>query len=137
MHVLVGTKLNRLIFAVVVDHPGIFCLAVLSDKDVEKGVDQAVLELVEPLGDQFPIFLPCSVKNYNHLRTTLVNILVLEVLGMGQHVILAKQGIRAGDIVVASVGDQCPPTAARDIRKTDMVAGTVTPIEVSDAERSV
>ena len=48
VHVLVGAELDGLVLAVVVHHARVLRDAPLGDEDVEEGVDDAELEVVEP-----------------------------------------------------------------------------------------
>ena len=74
------------------------------------------------------------VEDAHHLRAALVDVLVLEVLGVREHVVLAEEGVRHRDIVVARLREDGAPAAPGDVGEADVVAEAAAPEEERDAE---
>src|SRR6185369_3977210 len=118
--------LDRLIIAVIIDYPLVFYPPALGHEDVQKGIGDTVLQLVEPPGLNLSAGLVQigGIQYEHHLGASLVDILVLEVLGMGQDVHLAEQGVGSGDEIVGAAGDDGAPAAPGDVREAYVIAVT-------------
>ncbi len=137
VHVLVRTEFDRLIFAVIVDDAGVGGPAVTGHEEIEKTGEQPVLQEMELL-PQPPAIEPLVRLQHRHqLRAALVDVLVLQVLGVSQDVGLAEQTVGGGHVVVPPLGEHRPPAAAGDVGKTDVVGGAVAAGEIRHPERPV
>ena len=134
VHVLVGPELDRLVLAVVIHHPRLLHLPVLGDEDVEEGVDEAVLDLVQALVHPFFRLEVRGVDHRHQLRPALVDVLVLQVLRVGEDVVLPEEGVRDGDVIVAGPGEEGPPSPPGDVGEPDVVAEPVSSEEEGDPE---
>ena len=138
VHVLVRADFDRLVIAVIVNDTPVRGPAVFGDEDIQESVGNTILQLVEP--EVFCISPPGRVQirgiqHQRHLGAPLVNILVLQVLGVGQNIHLAEDRIGRGDVVVRTAGDNGPPSPPGDIGKADMVTGSETAEEEGYPER--
>ena len=84
-----------------------------------------------------PCLVRVGIEDSHQFRAAFVDILVLQVLGMRQHIVFPEQGVGTGDVVVASLGYQGAPAAACNIGETDVVAGAVSTEEEGDPEGPV
>ncbi len=137
VHVLVRAEFDRLVFAVVVHHRRELRHAVLGHEDVEEGVRHAVLQLVEPERLQVALAASLQVPRFedqHEFRSTLVDVLVLQVLRVGKDEVLTEDGVRVGDEIVAVPRDHRAPPAAGDVGEAYVVAETEAAEEEGDSE---
>ena len=134
VHVLVRPQFDGLILPVIVHNTGVDGLALFRHKDIEEGIDEAVLDLVEVLGDVIGRIELDGIQDGHHLRSALVDVLGFEMLGVGQDKGFPEKGVGVGDVLVFAPGDDGPKPAPGDIRKTDMIAQTVTAEKKGDPE---
>ena len=137
VHVFIRPELNRLIIAIIIHHPLIPHLAFFSHENIKERIDDAVLQFIQPAGFLFAAGL-VKIRGIQHqpqFRPPLVNILVFEVLGVGQHVHLTENCIGCGNKIICTAGNDGSPSAAGNVRKTNMVTGTKAAEEKCDPKR--
>ena len=137
MHVLIRADLDRLGVTVVVNDPTVSGYPVVGDENIQKCVGDTVLKFIEPEVFSFTpdLFKIGGVENDRQLGAPLIDILVFQLLGIGQNIHLAEDGVGRGDIIIGTPGDDGAPTAAGNIGEADMIPGAETAEEKGNAER--
>ncbi len=57
------------------------------------------------------------------------------MLGVGKDIVFFENRVGASDVIIATAGDNCPPTAAGNIGETNVIAKTVAATKKRDSKR--
>src|SRR6185369_2081555 len=135
--VLIRTQLDGFVLPVVVDNLGMECDPVLCHENIEKGIGYPVLEL-----EQAPLFKSLFIaatiryiQNGDQLGPPLIDILVLEVLGVSKNEVLPEEAVGIRDEIILAARNHGSPATAGYIRETDVITEAEAAEKEGDPER--
>src|SRR6185369_7388100 len=136
LQILIRAQFDGFILPIVVDNLGMECDPVLCHENIEKGIGYPVLELEQPPLFK-PLFIAATIRyiqNGHQLGTALINILVLEVLGVSKNEVLPEKAVGIRDELVLAARDHGSPATAGNIREPDVITETEAAEKEGDPE---
>ena len=101
VHIFVGTQFNRLILGIVINDQRIFRPTfTVGHIEIKKSVDKTVLQFVKTLQASGTIAKITDIVDDNHLRAAFIDVLVFQMLSMGQNVDLTQQSAGSGEEII-------------------------------------